>query len=378
MRRQDLLLHHPYESFDPVVELIEEAAQDPQVLAIKITLYRTSGDSPIVQALINAAVAGKQVTALVELRARFDEAANIQWARQLEEAGAHVVYGVVGLKTHCKALLIVRRDADRLRHYVHLGTGNYHPRTARIYTDFSLLTCEPQLTEEVAAVFNTLTGLAGYPGLKKLLVAPFDLQKRLIGLIERERDHALAGEPARIIAKLNHLVDQETIEKLYEASCADVPIDLIVRGICSLRPKIPDLSENIRVFSIVGRFLEHSRIYYFGNAGQREVYLSSADWMPRNFFRRVEIAFPVEQPALRDRIIDEVLPKFLHDRVKARELQPDGSYRRLKPEGKEPREQAQLQFRERSRRLAKKSRKPKRTALVKLTPIRSIADAQQS
>ena len=378
MRRQDLLLHHPYESFDPVVELIEEAAQDPQVLAIKITLYRTSGDSPIVQALINAAVAGKQVTALVELRARFDEAANIQWARQLEEAGAHVVYGVVGLKTHCKALLIVRRDADRLRHYVHLGTGNYHPRTARIYTDFSLLTCEPQLTEEVAAVFNTLTGLAGYPGLKKLLVAPFDLQKRLIGLIERERDHALAAKPARIIAKLNHLVDQETIEKLYEASCADVPIDLIVRGICSLRPKIPGLSENIRVFSIVGRFLEHSRIYYFGNAGQREVYLSSADWMPRNFFRRVEIAFPVEQPALRDRIIDEVLPKFLHDRVKARELQPDGSYRRLKPEGKEPREQAQLQFRERSRRLAKKSRKPKRTALVKLTPIRSIADAQQS
>src|SRR5438094_2449136 len=273
MRRHDLLLHHPYESFDPVVELIEEAAQDPQVLAIKITLYRTSGDSPIVQALINAAGAGKQVTALVELRARFDEAANIQWARQLEEAGAHVVYGVVGLKTHCKALLIVKRDADRLRHYVHLGTGNYHPRTARIYTDFSLLTCEPQLTEEVAAVFNTLTGLAGYPGLKKLLVAPFDLQKRLIGLIERERDHALAGEPARIIAKLNHLVDQETIEKLYEASCADVPIDLIVRGICSLRPKIPDLSENIRVFSIVGRFLEHSRIYYFGNAGQREVFL---------------------------------------------------------------------------------------------------------
>ncbi|PYJ74688.1 MAG: polyphosphate kinase 1 [Verrucomicrobia bacterium] len=378
MRRQDLLLHHPYESFDPVVELIEEAAQDPQVLAIKITLYRTSGDSPIVQALINAAVAGKQVTALVELRARFDEAANIQWARQLEEAGAHVVYGVVGLKTHCKALLIVRRDADRLRHYVHLGTGNYHPRTARIYTDFSLLTCEPQLTEEVAAVFNTLTGLAGYPGLKKLLVAPFDLQKRLIGLIERERDHALAGKPARIIAKLNHLVDQETIEKLYEASCADVPIDLIVRGICSLRPKIPGLSENIRVFSIVGRFLEHSRIYYFENAGQREVYLSSADWMPRNFFRRVEIAFPVEQPALRDRIIDEVLPKFLHDRVKARELQPDGSYRRLKPEGKEPREQAQLQFRERSRRLEKKSRKPKRTALVKLTPIRSIANAEKS
>src|SRR5216110_240733 len=329
MRRQDVLLHHPYESFDPIVELIEETAQDPQVLAIKITLYRTSGDSPIVQALINAAVAGKQVTALVELRARFDEAANIQWARQLEEAGAHVVYGVVGLKTHCKALLIVRRDADRLRHYVHLGTGNYHPRTARTYTDFSLLTTNPKITEEVAVVFNTLTGLASYPGLEKLMVAPFDLSERLIKLIERERDHARVGKPARIIAKLNSLVDEEIIEKLYEASSAGVKIDLIVRGICCLRPRVPGLSENIRVISIVGRFLEHSRVLYFENAGQREVFLSSADWMPRNFFRRVEIAFPVEQPSLRDEIIDEVLPKFVHDRVKARELQPDGSYRRL-------------------------------------------------
>src|SRR6202165_1451011 len=263
LRRQDVLLHHPYDSFDPIVDLIEEAAQDPQVLAIKITLYRTSGDSPIVEALIEAANAGKQVTAIVELRARFDEAVNIQWARRLEEAGAHVIYGVVGLKTHCKALLIVRRDADRLRHYVHLGTGNYHPRTARIYTDFSFLTTEPQLTDEVATVFNTLTGLSGYPGLKKLMVAPFDLRQRWIGLIQRERDHALAGKPARIIAKLNSLVDQEIIEKLYEASCADVTIDLIVRGICCLRPKIPDLSENIRVISIVGRFLEHRRIYPF-------------------------------------------------------------------------------------------------------------------
>lgn len=376
MRSRDVLLHHPYESFDPVVELIEEAAQDPQVLAIKITLYRTSGDSPIVQALINAAVAGKQVTALVELRARFDEAANIQWARQLEEAGAHVVYGVVGLKTHCKALLIVRRGADRLRHYVHLGTGNYHPRTARIYTDFSLFTCEPQLTEEVAVVFNTLTGLAGYPGLKKLLVAPFDLHKRLIGKIERERDHALSGKSGRIIAKLNHLVDQEIIEKLYEASCADVTIDLIVRGICSLRPKIPGLSENIRVFSIVGRFLEHSRIYYFGNAGQREVFLSSADWMPRNFFRRVELAFPLENPVLRDQIVDEVLPSFLNDRVKARELQPDGSYRRLKPEGKEPRAQAQWHFREVSReRIKKMSGSKKKLRADKLVPI-TEADAK--
>jgi len=377
MRRQDVLLHHPYESFDPIVELIEEAAQDPQVLAIKITLYRTSGDSPIVEALIHAASAGKQVTALVELRARFDEAANIQWARRLEESGAHVVYGVVGLKTHCKALLIVRRDADRLRHYVHLGTGNYHPRTARTYTDFSLFTTEPDLTEEVAVVFNTLTGLAGYPGLKKLMVAPFDLHKRLIGFIERERDHALAGKPARIIAKLNSLVDQEIIEKLYEASCAEVTIDLLVRGICCLRPKIPGLSENIRVTSIVGRFLEHSRIYYFENAGTPDIFLASADWMPRNFVRRVEIAFPIEAPALRDEIIDDVLPKFLHDRVKARELQPDGSYRRMKPEGKELREQAQLQFRERSRRQARKLKRKKKVQTAKLIPI-SVAHIERS
>ena len=372
VRRQDVLLHHPYDSFDPIVELIEEAAQDPQVLAIKITLYRTSGDSPIVEALIEAANAGKQVTAIVELRARFDEAVNIQWARRLEEAGAHVIYGVVGLKTHCKALLIVRRDTDRLRHYVHLGTGNYHPRTARTYTDFSLFTSEPQLTDEVASVFNTLTGLAGYPGLKKLMVAPFDLKTRLIGLIERERDLARSGKPGRIIAKLNSLVDQEVIEKLYEASCADVTIDLIVRGICCLRPKIPNLSENIRVFSIVGRFLEHSRIYYFANDGQPDLYLSSADWMPRNFLRRVEVAFPIENPVLRDEVVNGVLPKFLHDRVKARELQPDGSYRRLKPEGTEPREQAQLQFRERSRRQTKKLSRSKKERAAKLIPITKL------
>ena len=369
LRRQDVLLHHPYESFDPVVELIEKAAEDPQVLAIKITLYRTSGDSPIVEALIDAATAGKQVTAIVELRARFDEASNIQWARRLEEAGAHVIYGVVGLKTHCKALLIVRRDADRLRHYVHLGTGNYHPRTARTYTDFSLFTTEQQLTEEVAVVLNTLTGLAGFPGLKKLLVAPFDLQKRLIQMIERERDNALAGKPARIIAKLNSLVDEEIINKLYEASCAEVTINLIIRGICCLRPKIPGLSENIHVISIVGRFLEHSRIYYFENAGSPEIFLASADWMPRNFVRRVELAFPIEAEALRREIIDEVLPNFLTDRVKARELQPDGSYRRLKPEGKEPRAQAQLHFRRRSRRQAKKLAPRKKGRAPKLVPI---------
>ena len=369
MRKQDILLHHPYESYDPVVELVESAATDPLVLAIKITLYRTSGDSPIVGALIDAASNGKQVTALVELRARFDEAANIQWARRLEESGAHVVYGVVGLKTHCKALLIVRRDPDRLRQYVHLGTGNYHPRTARIYTDFSLFTTAPELTEEVAIVFNTLTGLAGYPGLKKLLVAPFDLHNRLISLIERERDHAAAGKPARIVAKLNSLVDQGLIEKLYEASCAGVKIDLIIRGICCLRPKIPGLSENIRVISIVGRFLEHSRVYYFDNGGKPDLYLASADWMPRNFYRRVEIAFPIEAPALRDEIIDEVLPRFLTDYGKARELQPDGSYVRLKPEEGAPRSQAQLQFREHSRRQAKKLAEKQRAAKMRLSPI---------
>ena len=370
LRRQDVLLHQPYDSFDQVVELVEKAATDPQVLAIKITLYRTSGDSPIVEALIDAANAGKQVTAIVELRARFDEATNIQWARRLEEAGAHVIYGVVGLKTHCKLMLIVRRDADRLRHYVHLGTGNYHPRTARIYTDFSLVTSQPQLTEEVAIVFNTLTGLAGYPGLKKLMVAPFDMHSRLIQLIERERDNARAGKSARIVAKLNALVDQEMIEKLYEASTSDVTIDLVVRGICCLRPKIPGLSENIRVISIVGRFLEHSRIYYFENAGDPLVYLSSADWMPRNFFRRIEVAFPIETPALRDQIINDVLPTVLHDRVKARELQPDGTYRRLKPEGPEPSRQAQWQFREVSRERTKKlTGSKKKNRADKLIPI---------
>jgi polyphosphate kinase len=372
MRKQDVLLHHPYESFDPIIEMIDSAAADPQVLAIKITLYRTSGDSPIVEALIGAAAAGKQVTALVELRARFDEAANIQWARRLEEAGAHVVYGVVGLKTHCKALLIVRRDADKLRHYVHLGTGNYHPRTARIYTDFSLLTTNPKLTEELAIVFNTLTGLAGYPGMEKLIVAPFDMSRRIIGFIERERDHAKEGKPARIVAKLNALVDPEIIEKLYEASRSGVKIDLIVRGICCLRPGVPELSENIRVVSIVGRFLEHSRIYYFENNGDAVLYLSSADWMPRNLIRRVEVAFPVEDPVLRKEIIDEVFPAFLNDRVKARELKADGTYARLHPAEGEKASQAQLFFRENSRLQAKRIVESKKSRSVKLTPIKAL------
>ncbi len=350
LRREDVLLHHPYEPFDDVVEFIENAAADPLVLAIKMTLYRTSGDSPIVAALGEAAANGKQVTVIVELKARFDEAANIQWARKLEEFGVHVVYGVVGLKTHCKMLLIVRRDEDRIRHYVHLGTGNYHPRTARIYTDLGLFTSNPELTAEVATLFNTLTGPAEYPGFKKLLVSPFDLAPRFKAMIERERDHALAGKPARIIAKLNALVDETLISALYEASQAGVKIDLIVRGICCLRPNIPGLSENIRVISIVGRFLEHSRIYYFANDGDPSLYLGSADWMPRNLYRRIEIAFPVESPKLQKSIIEEMLPAFLKDRVKARELQADGSYIRLKPEPGHAPSQAQLYFRERARR----------------------------
>jgi len=331
----------------------------------------------MVEASMDAANAGKHVTAIVELRSRFDEASNSQWARRLEEAGAHVIYGVVGLKTHCKALLIVRRDADELRRYVHLATGNYHPRTARIYTDFSLLTSEPQLSEEVATVFNTLTGLAGYPGLKKMMVAPFDMHSRLIKLIERERDNAVAGKPARIVAKMNALVDLEIIEKLYEASCADVTIDLVVRGICCLRPKVPSLSENIRVISIVGRFLEHSRVFYFENAGQPRVFLSSADWMPRNFYRRIELAFPVETQALRDQIINDVIPAFLNDRVKARELQADGTYRRLKPEGEEPRRQAQWQFREVSRERTKKlSGSTKKARADRLVPIAVVHESR--
>jgi polyphosphate kinase len=370
LRQEDVLLHHPYESFDSVVELVETAATDPLVLAIKMTLYRTSGDSAIVKALINAAQNGKQVVALVELKARFDEANNIHWARMLEEAGAHVVYGLVGLKTHCKALLIVRRDEDRIRHYAHLGTGNYHPSTARIYTDLSLFTTESGLTQELATLFNTLTGLAAYPGFKKLMVAPFDLGRRVREAIERERDHARAGRPGRIIVKINSLVDETVIKALYEASNAGVKIDLIIRGICCLRPGVPGVSENIRVISIVGRFLEHSRIYYFANGEDPVVYLSSADWMPRNFYRRVEIAFPVESPKLRDEIIHDILPAFLSDRVKARELQPDGSYVRLRPRPGEKHSQAQLFFRERSRKFfANLTKASSKAAAAKLIPI---------
>ncbi len=326
MRERDVLLHHPYESFTPVVEFVEQAARDPEVLAIKQTLYRTSGDSPIVRALIDASMAGKQVTALVELMARFDEANNIKWARELEEAGVHVVYGLVGHKTHCKCCLVVRREAGALRRYVHLGTGNYNPKTARLYTDFSLLTCREHLGAEVAQLFNTLTGLGRTPEFKHLLVAPFNLHSRIQELIVAETANAAAGKPARIIAKMNKLVDPATIENLYAASQAGVKIDLIVRATCCLLPGVKGLSENIRLRNIVGRFLEHSRMYYFENAGQPLVFCGSADWMPRNFFRRVEAVFPIEDAELRRRIVEDVLPIELRDNEDARELQPDGTY----------------------------------------------------
>ncbi len=359
MRRHDVMLHHPYESFASVVEFLQHAASDPAVLAIKMTLYRTSGDSPIVHSLIHAAGEGKQVTVLVELRARFDEANNINWAKQLEEAGVHVVYGLVGLKTHCKVLMIVRRDEDRLRHYLHLGTGNYHPSTARFYTDLSVLTSDEDLGEEVAMLFNTLTGLSEFSGVKHLLVAPFQLHENFLKLIHHERDLARQGKEGRIIAKLNSLVEESLITALYEASQAGVKIDLIVRGICCLRPGVAGVSENIRVTSIVGRFLEHSRIFYFGNNGKPKVYLGSSDWMPRNLFRRVEVVFPVRDPALRKRVTDEILPAYLADCVKARVLGSDGVYRRAKcPEGQEP-AQAQLTFRNLAREAAKRRIEPK-------------------
>ncbi len=326
MRERDVLLHHPYESFTPVVEFVEQAARDPEVLAIKQTLYRTSGDSPIVRALIDASMAGKQVTALVELMARFDEANNIKWARELEEAGVHVVYGLVGHKTHCKCCLVVRREGGALRRYVHLGTGNYNPKTARLYTDFSLLTCREHLGAEVAQLFNTLTGLGRTPEFKHLLVAPFNLHPRIQELIAAETANAAAGKPARIIAKMNKLVDPATIENLYAASQAGVKIDLIVRATCCLLPGVKGLSENIRLRNIVGRFLEHSRVYYFENAGQPLVFCGSADWMPRNFFRRVEAVFPIEDPELRRRIVEDALLIELRDNEDARELQPDGTY----------------------------------------------------
>ncbi|WP_313072849.1 RNA degradosome polyphosphate kinase [Lacrimispora sp.] len=325
IRKGDILLHHPYESFDPVVNFVKTAAKDPEVLAIKQTLYRVSGNSPIIAALAEAADNRKQVSVLVELKARFDEENNINWAKKLEKAGCHVIYGLVGLKTHSKITLVVRREEDGIRRYVHLGTGNYNDSTAKLYTDFGLMTCNPQIGEDATAVFNMLSGYSEPLQWNKLVVAPIWLRARFLKMIRRETKNAKAGKPAHIIAKMNSLCDKDIISALYEASCSGVKIQLIVRGVCSLKAGVPGLSENISVHSIIGNFLEHARIFYFENDGSTELYLGSADWMPRNLDKRVEIMFPVEDEELKERICD-VLKVQLEDNVKAHILLPDGTY----------------------------------------------------
>ena len=337
IRARDELLHHPFQSFGPVLELSRAAAQDPRVLAIKQTLYRTQAGSPVVESLVDAARHGKEVTALVELRARFDEARNIDLATRLQEAGANVVYGIVGYKTHAKMLMVVRREGTRLRRYVHLGTGNYHTGTVRAYTDFGLLTANREVGEDVHRLFLQLTGLGRPSRLAKLVQSPFTLHKKLLRLIADERDAAAAGKPARIVAKMNSLSEPGVIDALYEASCSGVQIDLIVRGICCLRPGVPGLSENIRVRSIVGRFLEHTRVYWFQRGDDPIVLLSSADWMSRNLHRRVETCFPIEDPRLRARVWDEGLEPYLGDNTQAWTLQKDARYRRAKPGKSKPR-----------------------------------------
>lgn len=356
IRQGDILLHHPYESFNPVVDFVERAADDPDVLAIKQTLYRTSVSSPILSALTRAAYNGKQVTALVELKARFDEANNIAWARSLEEAGVHVVYGVVGVKTHCKLALVVRREGGAIRRYVHLSTGNYNPTTARIYTDMGLFTADPDFGRDASELFNLLTGYSQGHRWRKLLVAPRGLKESVAEMIEAELRNAEAGLPARIIAKMNALVEPSVIDSLYDASQAGVRIDLLVRGICCLRPGLPGVSENIRVTSVVDRFLEHSRIFYFENAGDPKVLLGSADWMPRNFYRRIELMFPIEDPRFKDRVIREILVLCLADNVKSRVLLPDGSYRRYDPSPEESPVRSQVVFQDLARRSTAEAR----------------------
>lgn len=331
IKRQDVLLHHPYTSYSAVTDFISAAAADPNVVAIKICLYRTGRNSPIVKALIEATEAGKQVTALVELKARFDEESNIEWARRLEQAGVHVVYGMLGLKTHCKLTLVVRREGKVLQRYVHLATGNYNPTTSRIYTDLGVFTCDEEIADDATNLFNSLTGYSHFSKYECLLVAPVNLRKRFIKLIRRETTHAKAGRPGRIIAKLNSLTDVALIRALYAASQAGVSIDLIVRGVCMLRPGVPQVSENIRVRSIVGRFLEHSRIFYFANNGKEEVFIGSADMMYRNLSRRVEVLTPIKDPQLKLVLKETVLTAYMKDNVNARELRSDGTYARVKP-----------------------------------------------
>jgi polyphosphate kinase len=328
IRERDVLLHHPYDSFDSVIEFLSRAADDPNVLAIKQTLYRTGSDSPIVKALARAAESGKQVTAIVELKARFDEASNIQWARTLEQSGVQVIYGLLGLKTHVKALLVVRREKDRLRRYVHVATGNYNPVTSRVYTDLGLLTANKEIGEDVTSLFNLLTGYSAPPRWNRLVVAPLGLHEAVLGLIAREAAHARAGKPAQIFAKMNALVDVDVIDALYAASQAGVDIRLRVRGICCLRPGIPGLSDRIKVHALIDRFLEHARVFRFANAGAEEVFISSADWMPRNFHRRVEVLVPLLDPVIRKQV-EEIMGLLYADNCKTWELASDGSYSRF-------------------------------------------------
>jgi len=343
IKRADIILHHPYTAYGSVINFINAAASDPDVVAIKICLYRTGKNSPIVKALIDAADGGKQVTALVELKARFDEESNIEWARRLEQAGVHVVYGMMGLKTHCKLTLVVRREGKHLQRYVHLATGNYNPTTSRIYTDLGILTADETIAKDATNLFNSLTGFSQFTDYDSLLVAPVNLRKRIIKLIQRETAHAKAGRPGRIIAKVNSLTDVAIVKALYNTSQAGVSIDLIVRGICMLRPGLAPISNNIRVRSIVGRFLEHSRILYFGNNGKEEVYIGSADWMYRNLSRRVEVVVPIKDAKLKQ-YLKTVLETYLKDTVNARELNSDGVYSRVKVGEGEKRRDAQLEF----------------------------------
>ena len=331
IRRSDVLLHHPFQSFQPVIDFIRSAAEDPNVLAIRQTVYRTGTDSMLMEALIAAALAGKEVTVVVELMARFDEEANINWSARLEQAGAHVVYGVVGYKTHAKMALVVRRENDGLRRYVHLGTGNYHARTARLYTDFGLLTCDEVICADVNDVFTQLTGLGSASHLRLLWQAPFSLHARVMESIRRETEHARAGKKAFIIGKMNALLESDIILALYEAAQAGVRIELIVRGACAIRPEVPGLSENIHVRSVIGRFLEHTRIYYFRNDGADDIYLSSADWMERNFFRRIEVAFPIRDPRLKKRVLNEGIKPYLKDNSQAWRMTANGQYVRRTP-----------------------------------------------
>jgi polyphosphate kinase len=373
IRARDILVHHPYETFSHVTDFIETAARDERVLAIKQTLYRTSADSPIVKALALAADSGKQVTAVIELKARLDEERNILWARELEKSGVHVVFGFVGLKTHCKVALIVRREDDGIRRYVHMATGNYNPQTARVYTDLGFFTCNNDFCDDASALFNYLTGYSELPQWRKIVVAPSRMQSFMIERIQQEAVNAQAGRMGRLIAKINGVLEPAMVQALYRASQAGVKIDLICRGICALRPGLPGISENIRVISIVDRFLEHSRIFYFHNNGDTQVYIGSADWMDRNLSRRVEIAFPIEHTELKHRLVHEILAISLADNMKARELLADGTYRRVQRAADQPAMRSQERFLEIAAQNAQRSSKelPPPAPLIASAPPKS-------